>query len=109
MAQLQQASQELQKTRADVKGLPELLAELEGLKKGHHMIHRLHRGSSHPSSLSHDLPLSIFNTHSHPHTRLTPSFSLYLCRSPTPTHSQLSPSPSHHIKQNTQTLIGLSL
>ncbi|OMO99429.1 hypothetical protein CCACVL1_03809 [Corchorus capsularis] len=38
MAQLQQASQELQKTRADVKGLPELLAELEGLKKEHHRL-----------------------------------------------------------------------
>ncbi|XWS70889.1 hypothetical protein CRYUN_Cryun03dG0088100 [Craigia yunnanensis] len=38
MAQLQQASQELVKTRADVKSLPELHAELEGLRKEHQRL-----------------------------------------------------------------------
>ncbi|XWS73158.1 hypothetical protein CRYUN_Cryun02cG0101600 [Craigia yunnanensis] len=38
MAQLQQASQELMKTRADVKSLPELRAELEGFRKEHQRL-----------------------------------------------------------------------
>lgn len=38
MAKLQQASQELTKTHADVKSLPELHAELEGLKKDHQRL-----------------------------------------------------------------------
>ncbi|XWS16936.1 hypothetical protein CRYUN_Cryun33cG0024700 [Craigia yunnanensis] len=38
IAQIQQASQELLKTRADVKSLPELHAELEGLSKEHQRL-----------------------------------------------------------------------
>ncbi|MBA0789963.1 hypothetical protein Gohar_014640, partial [Gossypium harknessii] len=38
IAQIQQASQELVKTRSDVKCLPELHAELEDLRKEHHRL-----------------------------------------------------------------------